>query len=81
VILSLVKLPGSLMLSRIMQKLIKPTLGTELTRDEVEVYLEETEKRASTGNIQEDSAKGYRVRMTPFIKSKISGSSTWILFN
>jgi len=32
-------------------KLIKPTLGTEATRDEVELYLEETEKRASTGNI------------------------------
>ena len=53
-------------------KLIKPTLGTEPARDEVEMYLEETERRASTGNIQEDSARGYRVRMNPFLKSKIS---------
>lgn len=53
-------------------KLIKPTLGTELIKDEVEMYLEETEKRASTGNIQEDSARGYRVRMSPFLRSKIS---------
>ena len=53
-------------------KLIKPTLGTEVIRDEVELYLEETEKRASTGNIQEDSARGYRVRMNPFLNSKLS---------
>lgn len=53
-------------------KLIKPTLGTEATRDEVELYLEETEKRASTGNIQEDSARDTRNRLKRFLLSKLS---------
>ena len=53
-------------------KLIKPTLGTEATRDEVELYLDETEKRASTGNIQEDSARDTRNRLKRFIGSKLS---------
>lgn len=53
-------------------KFIKPTLGTEATRDEVELYLEETEKRASTGNIQEDSARDTRNRLKRFLLSKLS---------
>lgn len=53
-------------------KLIKPTLGTEATRDEVELYLDETDKRASTGNIQEDSARDTRNRLKRFLSSKLS---------
>ena len=53
-------------------KLIKPTLGTEATRDEVELYLEDTDKRASTGNIQEDSARDTRNRLKRFLGSKLS---------
>ncbi|MCX6889893.1 MAG: site-specific integrase [Verrucomicrobia bacterium] len=53
-------------------KLIRPTLGTEATRDEVELYLDETDKRASTGNIQEDSARDTRNRLKRFLSSKLS---------
>ena len=53
-------------------KLIKPTLGTEATRDEVELYLEDTDKRASIGNIQEDSARDTRNRLKRFLGSKLS---------
>ena len=53
-------------------KLIRPTLGTEATRDEVELYLDETDKRASTGNIQEDSARDTRNRLKRFLSSKFS---------
>jgi integrase len=53
-------------------KLIRPTLGTEAARDEVELYLDETDKRASTGNIQEDSARDTRNRLKRFLSSKLS---------
>lgn len=53
-------------------KMIRPTLGTQATRDEVELYLEDTEKRASTGKIQEDSARDTRNRLKRFLSSKLS---------
>lgn len=53
-------------------KLVKPTLGTEPTRDEVESFLEETEQRAEKGTIQEDSARDTRNRLKRFLGSKLS---------
>jgi integrase len=53
-------------------KLVKPTLGTEPARDEVETFLEETERRAEKGTIQEDSARDSRNRLKRFLLSKLS---------
>lgn len=53
-------------------RLTLPSLGSKPTRDEIDLYLEEVDRRAEAGIIQLDSARDVRNRISKFQGAKLS---------
>lgn len=53
-------------------RLVQPSLGSKPTMEEIDLYLEEVDKRAQAGIIQLDTARDVRNRISKFLGSKLS---------
>jgi integrase len=53
-------------------RLVQPSLGSKPTMEEIDLYLEEVDKRAQAGIIQLDTARDVRNRISKFLGSKLA---------